>query len=172
MAQEHYTRTNQKVLFAGVALENWRRHLDGAAFNQQALVQAEREACLFHLYGAVLALCHEVAGYYRMSAMSAPRVEDYLDAAILAHEPNPELAELHELALSEQTWLAQLLGAHAALYTPPQAEKSGKVDPALPLIAAVQLDANEPVLEVEELERWRDALKKLILRFREGLSEC
>lgn len=66
MAKEIYTRTNQKIFFAGIALDNWRKAEASSVFNVQALVQAEREAALFHLYGGLLGLCHEIAGYYRM----------------------------------------------------------------------------------------------------------
>ena len=40
--------------------------------NAQALVQAEREAALFHLHGALLGLCHEIAGFYRLPQAAAP----------------------------------------------------------------------------------------------------
>jgi len=45
---------------------------------QQAQVQAEREACLFHLYGALLGLCHEIAGYYRLPQADANAVEQLI----------------------------------------------------------------------------------------------
>ena len=63
MAHELYTRTNQKIYFAGLALEALGRAEKGQAMNAQALLQAERESALFHLYGALLGLCHEIAGY-------------------------------------------------------------------------------------------------------------
>ena len=53
MAHELYTRTNQKIYFAGLALENWRRAEEKGAMNAPGLIQAEREASLFHLYGAL-----------------------------------------------------------------------------------------------------------------------
>ncbi|HAB84244.1 MAG TPA: PasA protein, partial [Pseudomonas sp.] len=62
MAHELYTRTNQKIFFAGLSLESWRKAEETASMNSQGLIQAEREACLFHLYGALLGLCHEIAG--------------------------------------------------------------------------------------------------------------
>ena len=41
------------------------------------------------------------------------------------------------------------------------------------MIVAVNLDAEpEPELTREELESWRQQLKSLAVRFREGLSEC
>jgi hypothetical protein len=172
MAYELYTRTNQKIYYAGLALASWQKAEEGRALNAQALIQAERETCLFHLYGAVLGLCHEVAGFYHSAGATAPRVELLLNKDLLAAAPSPEMAELLELAVNGQTWLAQLLAAYAALFVPPQAPKKAKVDPTLPLIVAVSLDEELPALSHEQLASWRQELKVLALRFRESLSEC
>ncbi len=172
MAKELYTRTNQKIFFAGLALEAWRKAEASAAFNAQALVQAEREAALFHLYGGLLGLCHEIAGYYRMADSAPSRAEAFLDQVVLDSAPSPELAELVELAQQPETWLAQLLTAYAELFRPPQEERKAKVDPGLPLITAVSVDEALPELTADELDGWRQQLKELVLRFRESLSEC
>jgi hypothetical protein len=172
MAFELYTRTNQKIFYAGLALESWRKAEEGLAMNAQGLIQAEREAVLFHLYGALLGICHEIAGYYRLPQANAPRVEQLLDKGAMAEAPGPELAELMELAQQQETWLAQLLSAYAALFQPPQAPKTAKVDPGLPLIQAVSVDEVEPPLARARLEEWRQRLKEQALRFRESLSEC
>ncbi|MEO4046370.1 DUF6586 family protein [Pseudomonas sp. CAU 1711] len=172
MAHELYTRTNQKIFFAGLALENLRKAEAGEAMNAQALMLAEREAALFHLYGALLGLCHEVAGYYRLAEAYAPRVELLLNQDVLQASPTPELAELVEIARQPESWLARLLAAHAALFQPPQAPKTAKVDPGLPLIGAVSIEEESPALNSDELESWRQQLKQLVLRYRESLSEC
>lgn len=171
MARERYTRTNQKVFFAGLALEAWRKAQADAAYNAQALQQAQREAALFHLYGSVLGLCHEIAGYYGMKDSAASRVEQFLAPASLEAAPSPELAELVELARQPETWLAQLLMAYDELFRPPQEEARAKVDPGLPLITAVNVEKSTE-LSVDELDVWRQQLKNLVLRFRESLSEC
>ncbi|MGQ7818521.1 DUF6586 family protein [Metapseudomonas furukawaii] len=172
MAHELYTRTNQKIFFAGLSLESWRKAEEGRAMNAQALVQSEREAALFHLYGALLGLCHEIAGYYRLPEAGAPRVEQLLTPQVLAAAPSPELAELVELAQQGETWLAELLAAYQGLFQPPQAPRQAKVDPTLPLITAVSVDEGEAPLGRDVLESWRQNLKSLALRFRETLSEC
>jgi hypothetical protein len=172
MAYELYTRTNQKIYYAGLALAAWQKAIDARALNAQALIQAERESSLFHLYGALLGLCHEIAGFYHIPGAAAPRVELLLNKDVLAAAPSPEMAELVELAVNQQTWLAQLLAAYAGLFAPPQTPKKAKVDPTLPLIAAVSLDEEAPELSREQLEAWRQQLKQLALRFRESLSEC
>ncbi|WP_426119627.1 DUF6586 family protein [Pseudomonas sp. DSP3-2-2] len=173
MAHELYTRTNQKIYFAGLALEALGKAQEGRAMNSQALVQAERESALFHLYGALLGLCHEIAGFYRLPQANAPRAELLLTQEVLDAIAIPEMAELIELAQHRETWLAQLLVAYNALFQPPRAPKKPKGDVTQPLIVAVNLD-EEPVPELgrEELESWRQQLKGLAIRFREGLSEC
>lgn len=172
MAHELYTRTNQKLFFAGLALESLRKAETGEAMNAQALMLAEREAALFHLYGGLLGLCHEVAGYYRLAEAGAPRVELLLNQDVLRASPTPELAELVEIAQQPESWLARLLAAYSALFQPPQAPKTAKVDPALPLIGLVSVEEESPALSSDELESWRQQLKQLVLRYRESLSEC
>ncbi|SEM99758.1 hypothetical protein SAMN04487857_10887 [Pseudomonas sp. ok272] len=173
MAYELYTRTNQKIYFAGLSLEALARVEDGRAMNAPALVQAGRESALFHLYGALLGLCHEIAGFYRLPQANAPRAELLLTREVLESIAIPELAEMVELANSPQTWLAKLLVAHAALFQPPRAPHKPKGDVTQPLIVAVSLDDEpEDELSREELESWRQNLKALAIRFREGLNEC
>ncbi len=171
MAHELYTRTNQKIYFAGLALDNWRRAEEKGSVNAPGLIQAEREASLFHLYGALLGLCHEIAGYYRLPDATAPRAELLLARSSQGSSPSPELAELVELAEHSETWLAQLLKAHAGMFEPPRAPAKAKTDPTMPLIEAVSVGEEIPPLARAEVEFWRSSLKELALRFRESLSE-
>lgn len=173
MAHELYTRTNQKIFYAGLALEALAKAEESRAMNALALVQAEREAAVFHLYGALLGLCHEISGFYRLPQANASRVEQVLTGEVLEAIAIPEMAELVELAQQPQTWLAQLVIAHADLYQPPRAPKKVKGDVTQPLIVAVNLDEDlAPPLNREELESWRQQLKGLAIRFRDGLNEC
>ncbi|WP_339510273.1 DUF6586 family protein [Pseudomonas sp. RL_15y_Pfl2_60] len=171
MANELYTRTNQKIFYAGLALESWRKAEESRAMNVQGLVQAEREATLFHLFGAVLGLCHEIAGYYRLANSQSTQIEVLLDASMLQAAPSPEFSELVELAANPETWLAQLLEAYKALHKPPQMQQKAKVDPTTPLIVAVSIDQEQEPLERETLEAWRKQITALARRFRETLSE-
>jgi hypothetical protein len=171
MAHEIYTRTNQKLYFAGLSLESWRQSEKTQQINAQGYAQAEREASLFHLYGAVLGLCHEIAGYYRMPNAQASSVDHFLNTEVLLDSPSPELAELVELASHQETWLAQLLAEFSALQKPPQQIKQAKVDPSLPLIEAVSLNEEKLPLGHVEIETWRKNIKELALRFRGALTE-
>ncbi len=129
---------------------------------------------MFHLYGALLGLCHEIAGFYRLPQASAPRAEILLTREVLETIAIPELAEMIELAGNPETWLAKLLAAHSALFQPPRVPHKPKGDVTQPLIQAVNLDEEEAPQELtrEELESWRQNLKGLAIRFREGLNEC
>ncbi|CAM4044989.1 PasA protein [Pseudomonas reidholzensis] len=173
MTQELYTRTNQKLFFAGLALESMAKAEQSRAMNAQGLIQAERESALFHLYGALLGLCHEIAGFYRLPQANAARAELLLNDEVLQSVAIPEMAEMLELTRQSETWLAQLLAAYADLFRPPVAKKAPKTDVTQPLIQAINLDqAETPALSHEELERWRSSLKDLVRRFRDALSEC
>lgn len=172
MADERYTRTNQKIYFAGLALEALKQAEQGQVNNAQALCLAGREAVLFHLYGAVLSLCHEIAGYYRLSQDAPLSVEVWLNSEAQAAEPTPERGEMLELAADKESWLARLLVAHRKLLQPPFTAKKAKVDPSLPLIQAVSVEQEIALEDAAELEDWRQALKTLVLQFRQALSEC
>lgn len=173
MAQELYTRTNQKLFFAGLALESMASATTSKAMNAQGLIQAERESALFHLYGALLGLCHEIAGFYRLPQASAPRPELLFSDEVLQSIAIPEMAEMLELARNPETWLARLLSAYADLFRPPVVKKAAKTDVTQPLIQAISLDEPAVVpLSREELESWRNELKGLVRRFRNALSEC
>jgi hypothetical protein len=173
MANELYTRTNQKLYFAGLALDAWRAAEAAQALNVQTQVQAARETALFHLYGAVLGLCHEIAGFYRLPQAGLPQVEALLSGEVLAAAPGPELAELVELAQQRDSWLAQLLAAYRRLFEPPRQEKPAKADPALIVavnVGAAAADAPaEPGLDC--LADWQQQVRQLAVRFREGMSE-
>ncbi|GAB3387398.1 DUF6586 family protein [Azotobacter armeniacus] len=174
MAHELYIRTNQKLYFAGLALVSLRQAEESRALNAQAQVLAQGEAVLFHLYGALLGLCHEIAGFYRLPEAGSPQVERLLSRELLSAAPCPELAELVELASQPETWLAQLLAEYARLFQPPQTPKKARVDPGLPLIEALRLEEVEqaPALSAAQLEQWHQLLKELTLRFRESMTEC
>ena len=171
MAHEIYVRTNQKIYFAGLALSGWKQAQALSSADALAQVHAAREATLFHLYGALLSLCHEVAEYYHLDCAGAAHVTRVLNAATLDAEPAAELGELHELFKQPDSWLAQLVAGFDALFEPPRAPRKAKVDPGLALIQATSLEEGPEPLSRECLESWRQELKTLALRFRESMSE-
>lgn len=172
MAGERYTRTNQKIFFAGLLLDDYARleqERSGAFLARQ---QALQEAIIFHLHGALLGLCHEISGYYRLAAGDVTHASMLINAQALAREPGPELAELVELASDSHSWLARLLKAYSALFEPPQQVKASKVAPSVVLIESVSLEPEVPAVDEALLRESREQLKQLALRFRESMTEC
>ena len=134
----------------------------GAALDAVGRAQAEREAALFHLHGAVLGLLHEIAGFYRLPGADASTV----DALLAIPADCPELAELRQLVGREECWLAVLLAAHAALLAPPRAPHKA-ADSNLIATASVQ----PARVDADRLQAWQLELKNLALRFREAMVD-
>lgn len=171
MAHERYTRTNQKIYFAGLALDGWRQAEEQGSVNSPGLVQAEREASLFHLYGALLGLCHEITGYYRLPDANATQLAQWLTRSNQSSSPSPELDELMELAEQPGSWVSELLATYAALFEPPRPPSKPKTDPRMPLIEAVGVGDEQLPLSHEDVQAWRQQLQSMALRYREALSE-
>lgn len=172
MAAERYTRTNQKIYFAGLTLELLKQAEAGEVDNAVACAQAHREAALFHLYGAVLGLCQEITGYYRTDDEPDTDLSRWLAQAGQAQSPTPERSELAELWRDANSWLALLLKHYQQLLAPVAEVKKAKIDPTLAVIQVVQVEPTEAPLDAQTLEQWRQALKAHVLRFRQSLSEC
>ena len=172
MAAERYTRTNQKIYFAGLALEALKKAECGQLDNAQAQAQACRETILFHLYGAVLGLCQEIAGYYKLPDTDAVDAFVWLNASAQAHDPMPERAELIELLNDKTSWLYALFNAYQALFQPLNEPKKAKMDPRIAVIEVTPVDDEQERLTSDKLDGWRQALKGQVLRFRESLTEC
>lgn len=105
MVQELYARTDQKPYFVRLVLEAWKQVDVERAMNTQTIIQEERESTLFHLYGAVLGVCYEITGHYRLPQAIAPRVNVLPNAEVLAVASNPELTELARLMSQLEVWL-------------------------------------------------------------------
>ena len=164
VAQERYTRTNQKLYFAGLAIKALREAEQGAALDAAGRSQAEREAALFHLHGALLGLLQEIAGFYRLPGADAPSVEPLLGIA----SDCPELGELRQLAARGDSWLSALREAHAGLFVPPVAPRKPAEDNGLIVTSAAQ--SALPV-DGDTLAVWQAELKALALRFREAMVD-
>lgn len=159
MAKERYTRTNQKMYFAGLAIEQLRQAADTQQGSSLGRVQAEQENALFHLHGAVLALAQEILGYYRFQQADSWTLEQILEAVKQKQLVSPELGELMLLAENNDSnsWLFKLRKHYNLLSVPNDKE------------APIASDADE--LNFLKLDQWRKELKILILHFRQSMIE-
>lgn len=154
MANEPYTRTNQKMYFASLALTQWRTAESVDSIESAGKVQAARESAIFHLHGAAVALCYEICSFYRLDADFESLTSDQLSKLTAETlKVSPELNELLLLINQPENWLSQLVLAYRQIQSP-----------ALNLSAA-------SFHSHAEIEHIRNELKSLILRCRETLTE-
>ncbi|MFN3580854.1 MAG: DUF6586 family protein [Pseudomonas sp.] len=168
MANEVYTRTNQALFFARMAIDAWAEAADSDAVNAISLRRYHREHALFHLYRGVLAVTHEVADRYRWPLLDASRAEQVLTPQVAERFPGPELAELTELALAEDSWLGRLLGGWQQLQLPPKPEESKVQDANLIASSAVKVDRQ---WSLEDAREAHAALSERLACYREGMLE-
>ncbi len=168
MANEVYTRTNQSLYFARLAIDAWCEAETSDALSAYTLARYHREHALFHLHRAVLAVTHEVADRYRWPLLEVRLLEQMLDPQMSARFPGPELAELTELAQAPDTWLGRLLNGWDALNLPPKPEESKA--PADDLIAISVARTSRDWSLVDARETYA-ALSERINCYREGMVE-
>ncbi|HSP30660.1 MAG TPA: DUF6586 family protein [Halomonas sp.] len=168
MANEVYTRSNQALFFARMAIDAWADAIESDAVNALSLVRYHREHALFHLYRGVLAVTHEVADRYRWPLMDARTVEQVLTTQVAERFPGPELAELTELAQTSDNWLGRMLAGWQQLHMPPKPEDSKLQDPSLIASSAVKTDRE---WSLEDAREAHAALSERLNCYREGMLE-
>jgi hypothetical protein len=168
MANEVYTRSNQALFFARLAIESWAEAAESPAVNAISQVRYHREHALFHLYRGVLAVAHEVADRYRWPLMDARTVEQVLTVQVAERFPGPELAELTELAHAGDSWLGRLLAGWQQLQLPPTPEQSALPDESLIASSAIKSDREWSLADAREAHA---ALAERLACYREGMME-
>jgi len=166
MANEVYTRTNQALSFARLALASWEAAAGSPGMGAVTQARYHREHVIFHAYRAVLALIHEVAEGYRWPLLDARSVEQVLASDVSERFPGPELGELVQLAADSHSWLAALLRAWQQLLAP---TAGGATEAGSELIASTALTAAQ--WDLAEAQAALDALARQIERYRQGMQE-
>lgn len=167
MANEIYTRTNQALSFARLALTSWEAAAGAVDLGAMTQARYHREHVLFHGYRAVLALIHEIAERYRWPLLDARSVEQVLRGDLVDQFPGPELAELIQLAMDDASWLAGLLRAWEQLFAP--VAVSSRPTAIRELIATTAVPPAE--WGIDEAQAALAALAAQVVRFREGMQE-
>lgn len=167
MANEIYTRTNQALSFARLALTSWEAAAGAADLGAVTQARYHREHVLFHGYRAVLALIHEVAERYRWPLLDARNVEQLLCSELAERFPGPELGELTQLAMDDGSWLAGLLRAWEQLFAPMAVpSRPAATDELIATTAVLSTEWN-----IDEAQAALSALAAQVERFREGMQE-
>lgn len=165
-------RTNQKLYFARLQLDRMQQLLaTKAGFAWEAEALAGREAVLFHLQGAYLALLQELAVFYRLQGELTSTEALRLAMAARDHVA-PEVTILQQLERTPDSWLAAMLAAYqqclrvgeARVAAPPEDEPES-LGRAIGLVSVQQ---DEPLSEADmaRLAAWQTALTAIVREFR------
>jgi len=169
----YISRTNQKLYFARLHLDQLRTAESGSGWSKHALIESYNESVLFHLASAYRAFLGEIAEVYRVAPERATDL-DALDR-MLAEQglETPEVSELKQLAAGE-AWLAQLLAAYQACWTAEDREHAQQGEHhSLSEIHVVQVnpDHAEDKEVIAQLDQWLIAFRELVERLRESMKE-
>jgi len=168
MANEVYTRTNQALYFARLAIEAWSEAEESDALSSITMTRYHREHALFHLHRTVLAVAHEVADRYRWPLLEVRALDQMLDPQTAERFPGPELAELSELARAPDSWLGRLLRGWDRLNLPPKPEEVKAPTDDLIAVSAARPSTDWSLADAREAHA---ALGERINCYREGMVE-
>lgn len=163
VARFHADRTNQKLYFARLACVQAQQ----TEHVQQA--QAQREAAVFHLDGAVLAFLQELVRYYRLSDLQ-PSLHSVQEQMAAKGQVSPEINILQQL--SRDGWLAELKRAYRMCqYAPEPSAPEPENETSSQLIIKVTQSPQAWLPDVEILREWHANLSDLIDGFRNEMVE-
>jgi hypothetical protein len=163
VARYHADRTNQKLYFARLAVQQAEKteHL------QQ--IQAQREAAVFHLHGAVLAFLQELVRYYRLNE-SKPSLQNVEAQMAQRGQISPEIQVLKKLA--QEGFLAELNRAYRLCqYAPEPAAAEPEEQTSTQLIIKVTQSPQAWLPDTQILREWHSELQQLIDGFRNEMVE-
>lgn len=163
VARYHADRTNQKLYFARLACQA----AEQTEHIQQA--QAQREAAVFHLQGAVLAFLQELVRYYKLTD-SQPTLDSIEKLMAARGQVSPEINVLKQL--SEKGFLAELNRTYRLCqYAPEPAAPTPEEDTSTQLIIKVTQTPQAWLPDTQILREWHSALVDLIDGFRNEMVE-
>ncbi len=176
-------RTNQKLYFAKLQQVLLEQALAGAEFDAEARALSCREAVILHLHGAYVAFLQELCRFYKLP-LSLNHSEALRLAMAAKGQISPEVAQFQQWEQDAQSWLAQLLAAHADLFVAQEAvkaepEEEGALENAgagrhlMQEIRVVSTAQDQPLSEPDlaRLRQWQQELTQAIREFRREMAE-
>ena len=177
-------RTNQKLYFAKLQLDRVEALLlDKSAFAWEAEALSQREAVIFHLYGAYISFLQELVCFYRLNGPLL--TSEAIRAAMTAkNQVSPEVSVLQSIESTKNSWLAALLQAYkgciwAHEYDPvpmnnpvfePAADEPAALGRAIGLVT---VNHDEPLSppDIASIQLWHRELTQIIRGFRDEIEE-
>ena len=163
VARYHADRTNQKLYFARLSCQQ----AEQTEHVQQA--QAQREATVFHLHGALLAFLQELVRYYRLNDPH-PTLKSIEEQMAAKGQISPEVAVLQHL--SKSGFIAELKRAsRLCQYAPEPSAPQPEDETSSNLIIKVTQTPQAWLPDTAILREWHRDLTQLIDGFRNEMIE-
>lgn len=163
VARFHADRTNQKLYFSRLACQQ----AEQTDHVQQA--QAQREAAVFHLHGAVLAFLQELVRYYRLHDAN-PTLKSIEDLMTAKGQVSPEITVLQQL--SKEGFIAELKRAYRLCqYAPEPSAPEPEDETSSNLIIKVTQSPQAWLPDTKIIREWHRDLTALIDGFRNEMVE-
>ena len=173
MSGIYLARTNQKLSFARLHLEQLKLAQDDTSWSKHALIESYNESVLFHLTSAYDAFLREIAEWYKVDTES---FQGYRALAVEMEETGVESPELKQLSLLESddaNWLHKMMAAYEACWHGADSKAEPTETTSVSEIHVLQInpDHAEDSAIIAEYEAWFRSLSELINRLREGMQE-
>lgn len=173
MSGIYLARTNQKLSFARIHIEQLKQVQDDTSWNKHSLIESFNESVLFHLTSAYDAFLREIAELYKVDTES---LSGYRSLAAELDETgveSPEISQLSALEADETGWLHKMMAAYEACWHGSDKRTAVTETSSVSEIHVLQVnpDHAEDGAIIREYEAWLEALSELINRLREGMQE-
>ncbi|WP_286237733.1 DUF6586 family protein [Neptuniibacter halophilus] len=173
MSGIYLARTNQKLAFTRIHLDQLKRAQDDTSWSKHALIESYNESVLFHMASAYDAFLREIAELYRVDTESLDGYRSLAAELEATGVESPELKQLSLLEADEAGWLHKLMSAYEACWHGSDKQAALTETNSLSEIHVLQVnpDHAEDKAIVAEYEMWFTALSELVNRLREGMQE-
>ncbi|WP_415901502.1 DUF6586 family protein [Neptuniibacter sp. QD29_5] len=173
MSGIYQARTNQKLSFTRLHLEQLKKAQDDTSWSKHALIESYNESVLFHLTSAYDAFLREIAEWYKVDT------EIFQGYRALAAEmgktgvESPELSQLSNLESDDSSWLHKMMSAYEACWHGADSKQAVTETSSVSEIHVLQInpDHAEDGEIITEYQTWFDSLSELVNRLREGMQE-
>lgn len=173
MSSIYISRTNQKLYFARLHLDQLKAAEQGAGWSKHALIDSFTESVLFHLYCAYHSFLREIAEVYRIDPKGIETLEQLEQALAAQGLETPEVRELQQLQAGDG-WLGQMERAYRACWSAEdrcQVSRGGHQSQSEIHVVQVNPDHGDEHQVIEQLNQWMAAFQGLVERLRESMKE-
>lgn len=173
MSSVYLARTNQKLSFSRIHLDQLKLAQDDTSWNKHALIESFNESVLFHMASAYDAFLREIAERYSVDTETLDGYRSLAAELEATGVESPELNELSILENNERSWLHKLVAAYEACWHGSDKKSAVTETSSLSEIHVLQVnpDHAEDAEIIAEYETWFVSLSELINRLREGMQE-